>query len=158
MNKYELAIATLKEGADANHETMGGLELRWSQVDAQIIAGKLKDAEPNIKILREGGYPPALVDYLEARIAINQQNWQKAEHLFRDSVIPHTADLRDPSIRYMSLVYLAQCYAQTNHDVNDRINVLEQATKLIPAEFSARGALAEIYVSQGRMTDAIEQY
>ena len=76
----------------------------------------------------------------------------------KESVIPRTVDLRNLAVRYTSLVFLAQCYAQTNHNVKDRITTLEQATKLLPTEYRARAALAEIYMSQGRMADAIEQY
>ena len=156
--KFPQAIATSKQGVETARGTPAGVDLLWTLADAQILSNNLTDAEPNIKLLREEGYPPQMVDFLDMRIAIDRQNWREAERLLKESVIPRTADLANLNIRYLALVYLAQCYAQTNHDVTDRINVLEQATKLAPTEYRARAALAEIYMSQGRMADAIEQY
>jgi tetratricopeptide (TPR) repeat protein len=156
--KYSKAIETLKQGADATRGTFAGLDLLWTLADVQIIAGNFKDAEQNIKELRADGFSPPMVDFLEGAIAINEQNWPKAERLFKDSVIPRTVDSPNVSVRYRALIYLAQCYAQTNHDVKDRITVLEQAAKLIPTEYRAHATLAEIYMARGRTADAIEQY
>lgn len=156
--KFTQAIDTFKKGVKATQGMPSGLDLLWSLADAQILSKNFKDAEPNIKRLREQGCSPPLVDFLEARIAIDQQNWREAERLLKESVIPRTVDSSNTSLRYNSLIFLAQCYTQTNHNVKDRITTLEQATKLSPTAFGARAALAEIYISQGRMADAIEQY
>jgi tetratricopeptide (TPR) repeat protein len=158
LGKFAQTLATLKEGVEATRGTPGNLELLWSLADAQILDKQFKEAEPNMKLLREGGYPPNLIDFLEVRIAIDQQNWSKAEQLLRDSVIPHTTDAANAGLRYLALVYLAQCYQQRNADIKSRIVVLEQATKLLPTQPAARNALADIYMSLGRINDALEQY
>ena len=156
--KFAQAISTLNEGIKASQGMPGSIELLWLLADVQVLLKDFKNAEPTIKSLRDQGYPAPLVDFLDARIAIDRQNWREAERLLSESVIKGTVTSPNIGLRYTSLVYLAQCYAQTNHDVKDRISALEQATKLVPTDLSARAALAEIYMSQGRMADAIEQY
>ena len=69
----------MKEGVEAARGTPAGIDLLWTLADAQILFKNFKDAEPNIKLLREAGYSPPLVDFLETRIAIDQQNWPKAD-------------------------------------------------------------------------------
>ena len=68
LGKRNEAINVLTEGLKATRGTSGGMQILWRLTNYQIVAGEFSLTQKGIKELRENGYPPPLIDYLDARL------------------------------------------------------------------------------------------
>ena len=114
-------IQTLEEGVKRTRGTPAGLELLSQLAEAQIVAGRFKEAEAIVKDLREENYPRGKTDFLAALAAFQQQNWPVARTLLEESAIPGTREW--PPTRARARLLLVQCYRQLGIDVNEQASV-----------------------------------
>lgn len=154
------ALAYLREGCKTVTGS-GQSDLLWTLGNVLLdgINGKVTDDEVNearrvIAQIAKANGAPASVDYLNARVFMQQGNWSEAARLL---AITRPALNSSPELAKQADLFLAQCRGQLNDP-----EATEQLYRKTLAEnansLSARLGLAAILASQGKIAEAYVEY
>ena len=153
LGRRDEAMAVLRLGLENTKGTSGYADILWDVVNANIVAGKFDEAEKSIQELRDYrfgqnlSYPPWLVEFAEARLAVTKNDWAAALPILTD-VLPKLQ--KDPGVQKLAYLFLGQCYRSTGRTAKSDRRLLggrEDRSLLDPA----RVGLAEIYMSRGEL-------
>ncbi len=158
MGRRDEALAVLQQGIE-NTKGIGHALLLFDLVNAHIDLRKLNEAETGLKQLQGLGFDPALVEFLQARLAMVKGDWSSAKAILA-AVVPKL----QKNERFQKLAYhsLGQCYRQLADkgvgDAEQQIVADLEAVKIDPYFVPARESLAEAFIARGKLGDAAEQY
>jgi predicted Zn-dependent protease len=114
----------LKARADSSKgESLSG-ELQVYRADLLIDAGRVKEAGDVIAALRKDGLPPALPDFLDARLLIRDKKWSDAQVLLSKT---RSALASDPYWSARVNALLALCYGQLGDPDRQLASLLDAA-------------------------------
>jgi tetratricopeptide (TPR) repeat protein len=124
----------------------------WKLASLLIDDNKPKKAEDAIELLKQNGMQTYYVDFLRARVAVQNKNWSEAISLL-ESARPLLAMMkRDLAVRADLL--LATCFEQIGQ-MDQQLIVYQRALNLDPKNDTARYGLATTLAAHGRLEDAI---
>jgi len=119
------------------------------------------DARKELARLEKGGYSPAALDYLNARLLVNEGKWSQAVRRLEQARAALEAmpalDRDGESFLAQTNVYLGRCYEQLN-DPGRQKAAYERLAARNPSSSAARLSLAAVHVAAGRIDEALDQY
>ena len=130
------------------------LQLKWALADVLIDSGDYSGAKSQITALRKGAFPEVLVQFLEAKISIFNQDWvvgiRQLEALRQG--------LRDQSdlMKHVEL-WLGFAYRETK-SFDQQLVCFRRAVALEPGYLPARLALAETLMNGNMLPEAIAEF
>ncbi len=152
------AIEGLKKGvgrlpADRN--------LRWLLAEFEIDGGLRDQAAADIKRLRDGGFPAAPLDFLEARLLVDARRWTEAARQLARTAPTLESLPRAAGLAKRAFLLLARCHGQLgNPDM--RYAAARRAVALEVADpslsVSARAELGSALAGLGKLDEAAEEY
>ena len=130
------------------------LELLWIRAGLQLEIGELADVKSASEQLRQGGYPTAPLDYLDARVLASEEKWTDAQELLVG--IERDAQTSAELLRQADY-WLGVCYWNLgNHD--QATTAFRRAISADPLGIPAREGLAAALVSKGDVAAALNEY
>lgn len=147
------AIVCLREGA-RSLSGQAQSELLWTLGNILIDGGELKQARSVVAQMAKGRASAVAVDYLNARLQIQDANWAEASRL-----LERTRPLLSSSPELATQVdfLLAQCFEQLD-DPAARLSALGRIITRDPTSVSARLGMGAALAGAGRVDEALEQY
>jgi tetratricopeptide (TPR) repeat protein len=152
--KHEAGIAWLRRGLK---ESPDNAKLFWSLTELLAQSkkpGDLKEAEGNIKQMRDGGSTNPLVDYLDARLHVTTEEWHEASQIL-EKLNPVLAKL--PELQEKAEMLLAQCYEQLG-DADQQYEVCQRVLRQNPASQPASRGKGAALLALGKVDQARESY
>jgi cellulose synthase operon protein C len=151
--QFDKAVSTLESGLKAVPEDPQG-QLRGML--ANLLAQR-KDAGKlllQIEELKKIGYPPSLVQYLQANYYVITGNYIRARQLLAplQSIVK-----RSPQLKASVNVLLAKCYSQLVEPELEH-EAYVRALSANPQDVTARRGLIATLVNQGEFEAAIKEY
>jgi len=147
----EKAIVRLQDGLKATQQKP---QLLWILANLFIEAGQHSRAEKTIEQLREAQYPAVRVSYLKARIEYEQGHWLAA----RQGLEATRSGLADfPDLLKQADFWIGRCYGEMGN-TDQQIAAYRRALDVDPFFGAARGSLAEVLLSSGRVDEALEEF
>jgi tetratricopeptide (TPR) repeat protein len=151
------ALATLQRGIEKTAGTPGYPGLLWEVAQIHLDNGKPLEAQKIAEQLKRLNSDPTPLTCLEARIEMELGHWTAALAGF-DSVRPMVAASRQNWQVLRQVDYwTGLCYAQTGN-VEQELAAYRRAVATDPTYFPARDGIAKIYVTAGRLSDAVAEY
>lgn len=150
-DKTKEGLALVRQGLK---ELPDNEELLHALADFLVQSGELKEAERTIAKLREMKYAPALLDYLQARIYIRQEQWSKASALLQ-TVRSQLGRL--PALEVQALLLQGQCHEQLGNP-DQALLAYQQARKLDPLSISAHYRCGVVLMTLGRNDEAVAEF
>ncbi len=158
------AIAVLDRGLNNTDDS----DIRWALADMLIQRGDLKKGdlekvessdpkEPGglLPELRDRGYNRGMIGYLEARLAMSKQQWNKARDTLK-TTIPLLAPL-SPEVSRRANQMLAECHKRLG-DTASQYDVIRNLALNDPSSGDYKVELALALEGQGRREEALQQY
>jgi tetratricopeptide (TPR) repeat protein len=149
--RWERAVGYLRDGIAAFPRQH---DLGWNLADLLIQGGKADEARVIVRDLRRAGYAPELLDFLEARLLVQQGAWSSAAECLED--------LRPRLLKYTELprqvdLLLGLCYTRLG-DVERQLAAFQRAVDADRSWVQAHEGLAAAFLAAGRLDDALGQY
>jgi tetratricopeptide (TPR) repeat protein len=129
----------------------------WMLADLFLDANKPKEAEKEIQKLVKEAFQPAMVDYLNARLAINQGFAQHSTKKFAEARDILERRRQELSADARVDIFLGQCYEQLGNP-DQREAAFTRAAKKDPSSVAARLGLASSLLAVGKLEDALIEY
>ena len=149
--RREKAIELLRNAAEKLSKPTGEL---WTIADLFIDANALPDAEKAIARMRTAKADAAALDYLEARIRLNQGAVREAEdRLLRCQKML----LKNSDLGLRTELLLANCYARLGKP-DLQLKAARQAVSIDGLSVYARVILAAALLASGQPEEALEEY
>lgn len=154
------ALACLRDGVKAVSARMQG-ELRWTLANLLLDQAQTDDARKELARLEKGGYSPAAIDYLNARLLVGDGKWSQAARRFEQSraaleALPALDRDGETFLGQINL-YLGRCYEQLN-DPGRQMAAYGRLASRNPSSSAAHLSLASAHVAAGRLDEALDQY
>jgi tetratricopeptide (TPR) repeat protein len=157
---HDAALACLRDGIKAIPGRTQG-ELRWTLANLLLDQGQAEEARQEIVRLEKGGYGPAALDFLNARLLVGEGQWKQAAQLFeraRTTLETLTTPDRDSELFLTQTdLLLGRCFEQLN-DRGRQMAALERFAARNRTSAIAHLSLASAHVASGRLDEALEQY
>lgn len=150
----EMAAASLRSGLKALEGVPGRNDLRWLLTDLLIGQGKTEEASAQMTQLRAEGNPPAMLDYLDARLDIVEQKWGAGRDIL-DRIRPLVG--HSPDLSKQTDVLLAECYEHLGRP-DLQLEAYRHALATDQLWLPARKGLAATLLAMGRIDAALDQY
>ncbi len=122
--------------------------------DVLISVGKLAEAQEQLDRLQQLNAPGPFIDFLEARLHIENGELREAIGLF-EGVRPRVAQI--PQLQERCCLYLATCY-ELMGDPERQIQELEAAYVINPQADQTRLIIASILAANGKTNEALNIY
>ena len=147
----DAAIARLRQSLQVLPDEV---KLRW--LLANVLAERGDNVELRVQIdeLRRLNYVPVLVDFLEAHLQANSNNWQKSRQALLKLQKPLDSA---PDLKARLNTLLAKCYSHLG-DSERQKDAYQRGVDANPQSMPARLGLAMTMVLRGESEQAIEEY
>ncbi len=150
--EYDEAAALLDQGLERDPKNN---QLLWSRVSLELDRRQLDRVADTRKLLEEINYPRPYLQYLDARIAMANQQWAKAAIAF-DEVRPQIAQYRPAWLRALDGA-LTLCYEKTGqHDL--RLNAFQRIIDSHPDDLQARWGKVQALLAMKQLDRATDEY
>lgn len=159
------AVDVLKNGVESvriNREspdktvasTQARDELRWNLVNLACDQRDLKLAREHVSLLRKSELPQARIDFLDARLLVEEQQWHAALKRL-DSIRPYLAEW--PQLAKQADFFLGVCYRGIGN-LEQQLNSFRKVVAADPFSVPARMGAADALLALGRTQEALEEY
>src|SRR4029079_8694716 len=149
--RRDVALKVIEEGIAALGDKSRTVELRVFQADLLIEKGQKKEAAALIAALRQEGLAPALPDFLQARLLVDEKKWSAAQTLLEKARLPLAADAYWNG-RVCAL--LGICYGQLG-DGERQIATLIDAARSEPRWAALHYSIAQAYLNADNPQQAL---
>jgi tetratricopeptide (TPR) repeat protein len=158
--KQPEALARLREGVKVVNGRLQG-ELRWTLANMLLDQALADEAREEITRLEKGGYSPAALDFLNARLLVGDGKWVQAARVFERSraaleAVPSLDRDGETFLGQIDL-FLGRCFEQLN-DPGRQLAAYGRFAARNPTSAAAHLSLASAHVASGRLDEALEQY
>lgn len=154
------AIACLREGIN---KMPGKVELLWDLAELSAQAGKKDDALDAIAQLRRAGFLDVDLAYLTAQLSIAEKQWVRAAEQLEIAyprLLDRSVGVNDPTVTRLVMrigFQLGGCYEKIG-DSNRAVGIYTRNVTTDPRDVASRIALARALTTDGRLSEALEQY
>src|SRR5262249_5160179 len=163
--KPEEAIKSLRKGAEALASQPGHTELLRALAEMLIqetkteTPGRRKEARSIMKGLRQEGYPPEPLDYLEARILAQDGKWLEAARIL-ESFRPRLSSGELVRLARPTDALLGRCYQQLGDSDRQYAAYHRSATAdpTDPTWVATHLGMASALLAMDRVDDALDEY
>ncbi|MBY0523322.1 MAG: tetratricopeptide repeat protein [Gemmataceae bacterium] len=147
------AVSCLREGAKSLTGP-GQAEVLWTLANVLIDGGEVAPARAVVSQMARANASSAALDYLDARLQIEQGNWAEAVKL-----LERTRPLLAGSLELSSQVdmLLSQCFEQLD-DPAAQLTALGRVIGRDPSALAARLNMAAALAAAGKIDEALAQY
>jgi tetratricopeptide (TPR) repeat protein len=126
----------------------------WTLADLFLDADQPAEARSLITRLRQAGFPPERLDFLEARMEMQNGEWFRASQIL-ERIRPLLASSTD--LTKQGDFLLGQCYAEIGNP-DQRLAAFRHAVSTDPTWVPGRLGLAEALATVGRQEEALQHY
>ncbi|HEY7314568.1 MAG TPA: tetratricopeptide repeat protein [Gemmataceae bacterium] len=149
--KTDAALACLRRGLE---NVPKDHDLQWGLANALVAQDNIEEAGELAEQLRKEQFPPALLDYLQARLLLNKKEWRPSAQLLERAYPLLSAD---PKLTEQAGLFLAFCYERLGDA--DRANAAyHRVLALDSRSIRARIGIGRTLATMGQLTQAIDQY
>ena len=147
------AVSHLREAVKVLPDTAQAA-LLWTAADLFLDSGEPKEAELLVKRLGQSAYPLPAVDYLRARLALNDGRVAEARDLLEKQ---RPKLVRSPELARQVDLLLGQCHERLQNPEAQLAAYRRAATEAAPSD-PARLGLASALLANGQVDEAITEY
>ena len=151
LGKREKAIAELQQGLAATNKNV---QILWALANLYLDGHKLSEAQTMIGDLHAAKYQAVMLHYLDARMEFAQEHWQAAR-VALEAVRPSLGPW--PSLQKQADYLIGRCYGQSAN-TDQQLDAYRRAVLIDPLFVPAHAGIAEIYLAQGQINSAIDEF
>src|SRR5262249_19700625 len=133
----------------------------WTLANLLLDQGQAAEASTEIAQLAQGGFSPAGLDYLQARVLMHEGKWSAAARLLERARagVATTPEPDREAVLFLEHVdrFLGQCCAQLD-DPSRQLAAYARSVDRDPSSVRARFQLAAALATAGRTDEAVGHY